>query len=716
MGKIPHTLMLRSLYGGVFLILIVFVALLVNVLMSHKASAGGAIMIGSSVIINGQDRVTGEKFPSLPLVGEVPTGVFVSVARLAPIPRVIRVYQGDTVRFMGVALNVDPFPIPGVFAMTQHSKGFNETTNPLNIFEYYNRNVVANRDWIPTVGTGVAVVPEVSNFIMITDPVQMVGPGSDKPGKRYCQFISTNPTFYLGFIPVIPYVDWKLDDIVDLSQFANTDALNDSSVTGVPFRAEVAAGMRAFLSNFRFGRTMSCAEIAYNYNLTPSIGLSGTNGVSLSVQNDTEMPGKTQTYTKESEWRITQFTAQDTADSDIQDLMNRTTESTRFPCQVLAQEITIAANRADCITLTESAGRNTIFNKNGEIDSTIDSNNRGTPFPTSLPDPPAATHVCYMLSVNLYKPYGSNPNWRNSKIVCKAGGPKKPKVQVYGDDIRVGGGIFTSQSPVSSLAKTFGSWGQYASYSVKNVDGYATASGLKDGIANATDVSAYSKLTFANTISPLGRFDSSVNSKGATDVKKLFDSLTSTPIGISPRVITSLTPGPTPYVFTSPTATLELQGDTIAKGRTHIIVASGNVRITSDIKYTTDRLASLAELPQVVIVAKNITIDKDVEQVDAWLIADSQTGVINTCGNEPGLPTGLTTGVCTKQLRVNGPVVANKLLLYRTHGSSGSTVETLGTPAEMFSNNGDAYLWAYNYAKNNRSLVTTRQIELPPRY
>ncbi len=716
MGKFQRALTLRSLYWGAFLILVVFAAMLANVLVSHKASAGGAIMIGSSVVIEGQDRVTGEQFPAeLPLIGRN-KGAYISAMRLLPIPRVIRVYQGDTVQFMGVALNVDPFPIPGVFAMTQHSKGFNETTNPLNIFEYYNRNVVANRDWIPTFGTGVAVVPDVSNFIMITDPVQMVGPGSDKPGKRYCQFISTNPTFYLGFIPVIPYVDWKLDDFVDLSQFANEDALNDSSVTGVPFRAEVAAGMRAFFSSIRFGRTMSCAEIAYNYNLTPSIGLSGTNGVSLNVRNDTQMAGKTQTYTKESEWRITQFTAQDIANGDIQALMNSTTETSRFPCQLLAQRVSNPANRADCITLTESAGRNTIFNKDGQIDSTIDSRNRGTPFPTSLPDPPPGAYVCYMLSVNTYVPYGPTPNWRNSKIACKAGGPKKPKVQVYGDDIRVGGGVFTSQSPVSSLAKTFGSWGQYASYSVRDVSGYGTSAGLKGGVADATITSAYSKLTFANTITPEGRFDSSVNSKGATGAKKLFESLPSTPLNTSPLVLTSLSSSTNPYKFTSPTGTLQIQGGTIAKNRTYIIVASGDIRITSDIKYTTDRLGSLAELPQVVLVARNITIDKDVEQVDAWLIADSQSGSINTCGNEPGLPTALTTDVCTKQLTVNGPVVTNKLLLYRTHGSSGTTPDALEKPAEIFNNRGDAYLWAYNYTKNNRSLVTTRQIELPPRY
>lgn len=221
-------------------------------------------------------------------------------------------------------------------------------------------------------------------------------------------------------------------------------------------------------------------------------------------------------------------------------------------------------------------------------------------------------------------------------------------------------------------------------------------------------------LTFANTAAPFGYFNSSVNSPGATRVKGFFTQIAQSGSARLPSIdLSLLSPSKTPYLVNNAAATLEIRGGTIAKGRTYIIVATGDVRIGSDITYTADDLSSLADLPQVVIIARNISIDENVQNVDAWLIADAQNGVINTCASYS--PTTLTTQVCNKQLKVNGPVVTNRLLLYRTHGSEGNTPESLDAPAEIFNNRGDAYLWAYNYL-NKYNLVTTNQLELPPRY
>lgn len=712
MGKLLHILPSGYLHRGVFLLLILLIPIFVNLAMSHNAMAGGAIMIGSSVILDGKDRETGREYvyPS----NRIQQELYITAKRLAPIPDVIKVYQGDWVRFMGVSLNVDPFPIPGIVKNDLHYKGFNDSANPLILFQYINRNVITSTGIVPTIGTGVAVVPGVSNFVLRSPPVQMVGPGSDIPGKQYCQFVSTNPTFYIGVIPVIPYVDWKFSDFVDLSAFANLDAFNDPSVIDNPVNAQFAEGMRDFLSAFHFGRTMSCAEIAYNYSLTPIIGISGTNNVALSVRNDPEVVNTNQTYTKPSNWQVTQFVVQDVTTPEIQSLLNGVTESQRIPCTFLSSKIP-ATNMTECTDVAKSDGMNTIFDKNGNISSTIDRRNRGTPFPTTLPEPPPGANVCYMLSVNKYRPYGPSPNWRNSKIVCKSGGTKKPKIQVYGDDIRVGRSISTSQTESELLGKVFGSWGQYASYSVNNVNGFGTSSGLKGGQPIFTPPLSFSRLTFANSAIPYGHFDSAVNSRGLTGIKELFTPIAqSGGFGMPSIQLSNLAHSKTPYLVNNVSGTLEIEGGTIEKGKTVIVVATGNVKIKSDIHYTTDPLASLDDIPQVVIVAKNISIDESVGNIDAWLVADARTGVINTCDSHA--PPNLTVRDCAKQLKVNGPVATNKLLLYRTHGSEGNNPDTLEKPAEIFNNRGDSYLWALNYLSNNQRLVTSVQLELPPRY
>lgn len=59
-------------------------------------------------------------------------------------------------------------------------------------------------------------------------------------------------------------------------------------------------------------------------------------------------------------------------------------------------------------------------------------------------------------------------------------------------------------------------------------------------------------------------------------------------------------------------------------------------------------------------------------QVDAWLISPGKVnagtvtnGVIRTC-QAPA--SSITAGVCNTKLQVNGPVVANRLIMLRTAG------------------------------------------------
>ena len=119
--------------------------------------------------------------------------------------------------------------------------------------------------------------------------------------------------------------------------------------------------------------------------------------------------------------------------------------------------------------------------------------------------------------------------------------------------------------------------------------------------------------------------------------------------------------------------------------------------------------SSMADVPQVIIIAKKIVIRENVTHLDAWLIADE----ISTCDNaNPG------AGNCNKTLTVNGPVITKKLNLLRTAGGDGVVdgFTTNGKPAEIFYLGPETYLWSYSQATRFSQATTTYQRELAPRY
>jgi hypothetical protein len=157
---------------------------------------------------------------------------------------------------------------------------------------------------------------------------------------------------------------------------------------------------------------------------------------------------------------------------------------------------------------------------------------------------------------------------------------------------------------------------------------------------------------------------------------------------------------------------ITITGGSIAKGKWVAINANGHkVTISGDINYSNETIYKISEIPQLVIIAKDIDISQSVTNVDSWLIA--RNGDINTC-HEHGTTSSLTVNICTNKLTVNGPVMADKIYLRRTAGSG--TQMNSGNPAETFNLRADAYLWAYERAREGASLHTTYLNDLPPRY
>ena len=63
---------------------------------------------------------------------------------------------------------------------------------------------------------------------------------------------------------------------------------------------------------------------------------------------------------------------------------------------------------------------------------------------------------------------------------------------------------------------------------------------------------------------------------------------------------------------------------------------------------------------------------------------------------------------------MNGPVITDRLLLYRTAGAG--TGAAAGDPAEVFNLRPDAYLWATALQNETARVKTVEFKELPPRY
>lgn len=322
----------------------------------------------------------------------------------------------------------------------------------------------------------------------------------------------------------------------------------------------------------------------------------------------------------------------------------------------------------------------------------------------------------------------NNSWWTESESDCVLI-VKKPKVQVLGSDLLVGrtsvtnaGRVSKVDTSISSMSdgRYFGSWAEYAIIPTGGVSGMASGSAYVSG-ATTNVLCSLSVLTFANGLAggncsngTVGKFkqDSIV-----PDIASVYPVTSGTAkLDTSADIRAADLRG----VYTSDESKLELtSAGEIEPGRWVVINAPNTtVTISSNIRYSNSLLTNMADIPQVVIIAKNIIIKDSVTAVDSWLIASgtgADNGIINTCGaGAVGEKTALTRGRCANQLVVNGPVFSNHLQLRRTFGSD--SVAAMQYGAEVFTLRGDAYLWATSQNREVSTIRTMTTKELPPRY
>lgn len=352
----------------------------------------------------------------------------------------------------------------------------------------------------------------------------------------------------------------------------------------------------------------------------------------------------------------------------------------------------------------------------------------------TIPAQPIGTRICWGLSVRPYNQAVSDETWRYSTPYCVTIS-KKPVMQVRGGDLIVGRGVASPGSAIITSYKDrngtyYGSWAEYGIIPSGLISGMASGAGYAGGVSNSP-LCGVSNLSFVNRTG-------SGSSPSCQDTQVGRYSLASTTPAVASRFpVNSSTPRLTTtditslpasnMVYTAPGGSGSSAAFTISASRRvgqgrpgewYVIHApNANVTITSDIRYATSTYTSFSQIPQVVIIARNIIIADNVQNVDAWLIATGTgtQGRINTCGaggvTESTQPTG---SQCTNKLVVNGPVIANRLILRRTYGAGPGGGS--GDPAEIFNLRPDAYMWA-TATQSDASKVQTVQIkELPPRY
>lgn len=336
------------------------------------------------------------------------------------------------------------------------------------------------------------------------------------------------------------------------------------------------------------------------------------------------------------------------------------------------------------------------------------------------------TRICYALSVQPIT--RSNSSWRHSTPFCVIIA-KSPKAQVRGGDIRVGSNFADQTAPARSTivtsqtrktlggaSRTFGSWGEYAISATGRITGIGSGAAFAGpGLENPTNCS-YTFLTFANaTTTSCLAIPTSQHGQFATG-RTLPDVVTSYPASASAPVLSGIVSPASLNGTYRVTGDITLSAGVIPRGRSVIINAFDsvantyrNVTISGNITYTTDSLTNGDQIPQLIIIASNISIQPTVSQVDAWLIA---RGTLNTCAGVAR--TTITTNSCNTPLTVNGPVMANQLQLWRTAGSN--TGVGSGDPAEVFNLRPDAYLWGLSQSSKSGRLQTVYEKELPPRF
>lgn len=321
--------------------------------------------------------------------------------------------------------------------------------------------------------------------------------------------------------------------------------------------------------------------------------------------------------------------------------------------------------------------------------------------------------------------------WNISNVACTTVA-KTPSLQVWNGGVYTSGSISAQTIRVNDIY--FGSWseqiviagGSISDFASGAKLGYGDTPGQSYNFSSPTQnrgqtLRDFSPLTIAN-FNNANIGSSGINIQSSSYIQQLkgrYRPANIMPSGSISQWLDGNVNSGTQIIYSEGTITIDK----------NICYGGCNANVSSRVRLIDQNFtaSSAADLPQVLIFAKNININPDVTRIDAWLIAED---AINTCS----LPdrVGVNAENCKAPLIINGPAITSKLALNRTGGSdpgngtsespsSNPLVQDLSndgpiTPAEIFNLRPDVYFWGQNQANEANNLVTTYTRELAPRY
>lgn len=504
-----------------------------------------------------------------------------------------------------------------------------------------------------------------------------------------------------------------------------------------------------------------------SYSLVPSVRVDGTtavrSGSAVSMTYAVDVADNTTGNAVTSGWSVKQVVVKPGAGNENPILFGQTGSncgSVSAPyCDTMScpriESAAFLGSNGDCTDAPSAPG--------GDSSCTINCqqyNMTGSSVPLmtrqeTIPDGlELGTKVCYILT--LTNPATGRAE-RYSPAACVTVG-KSPSVQVWGGDVRVGrlfsddtsGQINTEQSGVYTTNftmpdnKRYGSWNEYGIFARSSIVGAASLAGLAGGYS-APSVSGDAacrdpglrSLTFANTVTvpanECGHFGS------MSGIPRTATALAAVELAAPGAALANISPLSVNlpvsgrYTVSGGTADITIGASTIEPGRQIILDARGrNVIIDGDIRYANDNngdaYTDVKQIPQLVILARNITINRGVENVDAWLIANGNSvagdGMVKTCDINSANPLPFSASTCDRLLKVNGPIMARYLQLWRTTGAEDTDVDCdrddpspdcsdAQRPAEIVNLPGASLLWAAKDPERPKA-QTSYTYELPP--
>ena len=359
--------------------------------------------------------------------------------------------------------------------------------------------------------------------------------------------------------------------------------------------------------------------------------------------------------------------------------------------------------------------------------------------------------------------WGVTSAWRISGASCQKIA-KKPSFQIWGGSLFSNGKIEMDRAAKTNLygianrpykingisdANVFGSWDEYGVLSIKTNKGFSSASTLANGKYEVQPGIGFcnneSLLSFANyskgtnicngssVFNATGNFGGDVLAVNKmsliNDVFQDYNTVNLT--GAGTRLGLTIGEAGTFEEFMNTNGKLvrytysgnkgiDINASTVQRGMTneglvsttYIVRSAGDIAINGNIIYT-NNYSTLEEMPKLIIYGKNIYIKCQVNRIDAVLIAEQ---VVDTCAESNGSHPDLNDAARSNQLRINGTVIADKLVLNRTYGAGAG--DKSGVPAEVLNYDTSLLLWGRAQADTSTSgrMTVTYTRELAPRY